>query len=332
MNKNVTEDVIYRLPAAWEPQDAMLLVWPNEQAIAVSEEILELYEALVTVLVDYADVIVVASTNQFDAIKERLALMEVPIEYVYFYDAAAMDKKLSSFNVRDYGPFVVEAENQFVLLAKSKSFSEMLYLQGAMPCVLLQNQDIQFTNDAIESDGGDNLLVNIQILCDRNSGFSVEKLKEYLEQKIAVKNILWLDNPSALTNMIRLCPNNKLVMLDCDEEQSPYYEPMQKLKTNLIQQMQVSGNSLELIFLPWAGVVSCDGIEYLADYSQFVVINEAVLVPLFDLPSDEDAMEVISQLFPGFDILGFPSISLAVLKTGLVRVTHSIPEGVLEPL
>jgi agmatine deiminase len=327
MNKNLKDHETYRLPAAWEPQDAMLLVWPDQKDTAFSDDIVELYEALVTVLVDYTDVVLVAPANQFEEIKERLVLMEVPIEYVYFYDLPA-----PSISLHHYGPYIVEAENKFILLAKSKSFSEMLYLQDAMPCVLLQKQSIQLSHEAMESDGGENLLVNIQILCDQNPEFSVDTIKEYVQQKISVKNILWIDNQSTITNIIRLCPGNKLVMLDCDEDQSPYYQPIQKLKTNLVQQMQASGIYLELIFLPWAGVVSHDGFECLADYSQFVVINEAVLVPLFDLPSDEDAMEVMSQLFPGFDILGFPSISLAVLKTGLARVTHSIPEGVLEPL
>lgn len=328
MNDKVTENKPYRLAACWEPQDAMLLVWPSQDEIAISEDIVELYEALVTVLVDYADVILIAAANEFDAIKERLVLMEVPIEYVYFYDVAS-----TSINVREYGPFVVESENQFTLWAKKKSFSEILYTQKALPCAVLENQAVQLSLNDIESDGGENLLVNLQQLRERNPDLSVASIKEFVQDKIYNNNIIWVDHQLTDTNIVRLCPDNKLVYLDCDEINSSYYEPIQNLKHNLIQRIETIEKNIELISLPWAGIITNDdGVEYLANYSQFVVINEAVLVPLFDLPSDEDAMEVISQIFPGFDILGFPSSSLAILKTSLLKVTQSIPEGVLEPL
>jgi agmatine deiminase len=333
MNKNVTGNQIYRLPAAWEPQDAMLLVWPGEQAIAVSEDIVELYEALVAVLIDYADVILVAPINQFDEIKERLVLMEVPIEYVYFYDASATDTKLSSINVRDYGPFIIESENEFILAANQNSFVDSLYKQQAFPCVVLDDQAVSLSWSGIESDGGENLLVNVKKLYEKNSEFSADHIDEFFQNNIANNNIIRIESQFAELDIIRLCPGNKLIYLDCDEKNSLYYEPVQNLKNSLIEQMSLSEKKLELIPLPWGGVLTNDdGIEYSANYSQFVVINEAVLVPLFDLPSDEDAMEIISQVFPGFDILGFPSSSLAVLNTSLLRVTQSIPEGVLEPL
>jgi agmatine deiminase len=333
MNKNVTEDVIYRLPAAWEPQDAMLLVWPDKQAIAVSEDIVELYEALVAVLVDYADVILVAPINQFDEIKERLALMEVPIEYVYFYDVGETDTKPFSINVRDYGPFIVEAENEFILATNQNSFVDSLHKQQAFPCTVFENQAVSLSWSNIESDGGENLLVNVKKLCDQNPGLLAIDLEEFFLNKIANNNVIRIESQFAEMGILRLCPGNKLIYLDCDEKTSSHYEAVQNFKNNLIQQMDSSENKLELVPLPWGGIlINDDGIEYLANYSQFVVINEAVLVPLFDLPSDEEAMEIISQVFPGFDILGFPSSSLAVLKTSLLRVTQPIPEGVLEPL
>ncbi len=90
---------------------------------------------------------------------------------------------------------------------------------------------------------------------------------------------------------------------------------------------------MNLIPLPWGGVIEDDnGVECLVDYSQFIVVNEAVLVPLFDVPSDEDAMEILSQVFPGFEILGFPSMVLTGIKSSLLKITLSVAEGVLEPL
>ena len=327
MNEIVTKNK-YRVPASWEPQDAILLVWPNEREIAASEDIIELYEALATLLIDYADVIVVAPGNQLDAIKERLVLMDAPVEYVYFYDTQS-----ASINVRDYGPFIVESENGFVLLFKQNEFAEALYSKQAFPCAALESQLVELSWNAIESDGGENLLINLRPLCEQNPGLSVDDIKEYVQNKMYNNNIIWIESQLMDTNIVRLCPGNKLVYLDCDEQNSVYYQPIQNLKNNVIQQIETAAKNIEFIPLPWGGVITYDdNVEYVANYSQFVVINEALLVPLFDLPSDEDAMEVISELFPGFDILGFPSSSLALLNSSLLKINQPIPEGVLEPL
>jgi agmatine deiminase len=58
-------------------------------------------------------------------------------------------------------------------------------------------------------------------------------------------------------------------------------------------------------------------------------VNGAVLVPIYDLPSDEDALEVIATAFPGYEILGIPCMALIERGGSLHCVTMQIPEGVL---
>src|SRR5690625_7131532 len=61
-----------RLPAEWEPQDAVMLTWPHRDSDWAPhlDDVTQLYEALVAVIVDYADVIIVVPEGELEAIRK----------------------------------------------------------------------------------------------------------------------------------------------------------------------------------------------------------------------------------------------------------------------
>jgi agmatine deiminase len=66
-----------RLPAEWEPQDAVMLTWPHKNSPWdwILDDVVELYEALATVICDYADVIIAVPETQVDEVRARLEAM-----------------------------------------------------------------------------------------------------------------------------------------------------------------------------------------------------------------------------------------------------------------
>lgn len=327
MNNTLKKNHTCRLPGYWEPRDAVALNWPNPQMLEQTECLQELYEALVTVLIDYVDVIVATDSHQIDELRERLILMEVPVEYVYFYQVPS-----SSINIGDEGPILVEVDSGFVMFNHRYPLADSLYAQQAFPYTKLRQCDIQISSSDIESDGLQNLVVNLAALALKNPNCSKNDIQHYIRENFSHEQIIWVDDCND-HSFVRVAPGNQCLYLACDDAQSEYYELLRKVKNNLSLQIDQLKQPMNLIPLPWGGVIEDDsGVECLVDYSQFVVVNEAVLVPLFDVPSDEDAMEILSQVFPGFEILGFPSMVLAGIKSSLLKITLSVPEGVLEPL
>jgi agmatine deiminase len=47
---------------------------------------------------------------------------------------------------------------------------------------------------------------------------------------------------------------------------------------------------------------------------------------------DEDALEVVSRAFPGYEIFGIPCLSLIERGGSLHCITMQLPEGVLEEI
>jgi len=102
-----------RLLAEWEPQDAVLLTWPHKNTNwdYILDDVVQLYEALVTVICDYADLVIAAPADELDEIRSRLQQMNVPLEYVYLYPVASNDTW-----ARDHGPLTVLTDSGFKLL------------------------------------------------------------------------------------------------------------------------------------------------------------------------------------------------------------------------
>jgi agmatine deiminase len=333
-----------RLPSSWAPQDAILLVWPDKTiSWQVDIEALdELYEALVAVLVDYVDIILVVPEGQVDSVKAKLVSMGVPVEYVYFYETlegqAADNLQNStglqqSINVKDFGPFILESESGFTVLhGTDRCFTENLLSQNAFPCAHTEKVDIYFSWSDIESNDEELILLDLNQLLQKNPSHTEAGIKNFLLQNTNAVQFLNVEKNSTTPGTVRFGVLNQILCVRCDDAMSAYYQSSEMRYEALGAANRKLDEPLELISLPWGVFVTDEGLECVADYSQFVVVNETVLVPIFDLPTDDEALEIISWAFPGFDIFGFPSRSLAQINTGLFRITQPVPEGVLEPL
>ena len=67
---------------------------------------------------------------------------------------------------------------------------------------------------------------------------------------------------------------------------------------------------LEVVDLPMPRPLSADGERLPASYANFYVANREVLVPVFGVPEDEQALACLARLFPGRRARPIPSRTL----------------------
>lgn len=68
-----------------------------------------------------------------------------------------------------------------------------------------------------------------------------------------------------------------------------------------------------------------------ATYANFLVVNGAILYPTYAQPdNDRRAAEVLSQAFPGYEIVGIDCRALICQHGSLHCVTMQYPVGVLD--
>lgn len=343
-----------RLPAEWEPQDAVMLTWPHKNTAWnwIMDEVVELYEALATVISDYADVIIAVPQTELDEVRSRLEAMGAPMEYIYLYPCNSNDTW-----ARDHGPLTVESADGFKLLdfkfngwgnkfpyELDDQITSRLFAQKAFPQASLEPQDWVLEGGSIETDGNGTLLTTSSCLLNenRNPGLGKGEIEARLKAAFGVRKINWLDHgylagddtDSHIDTLARLCPDNTIVYTACDDEDDEHYESLKRMEEQLKTFTNANGEPYKLLPLPWAGAVlgRDSGARLPSTYANFLIINEAVLVPIYDLPMDEEALEVISQAFPGYEIMGIPCLSLIEQGGSLHCITMQIPEGVLELL
>ena len=343
-----------RLPAEWEPQDAVMLTWPHKNSPWdwILDDVVELYEALATVICDYADVVIAVPEAQLDEVRSRLEAMGAPLEYIHLYPCASNDTW-----ARDHGPLTVETPDGFKILDfqfngwgskfphdLDEQISRQLFSQDAFPYATIESQIWVLEGGSIETDGEGTLLTTSSCLLNKNRNPDLSKadIEARLMAAFGVQKINWLDHgylagddtDGHIDTLARLCPNNTIVYTACDDEQDEHYDELKKMEAQLQSFTNAKGEPYRLLPLPWAGeVLGDESDERLpSTYANFLVINEAVLVPIYGLPMDEDALEVVAQAFPGYEIFGIPCLSLIEQGGSLHCITMQIPEGVREQI
>lgn len=337
-----------------------MLTWPHQGTnwAHILDEVTQLYEALVSVICDYADVVIAIREDLIDEVKARLAAMEIPLEYVYFYAVDCDDTW-----TRDHGPIAVQIQTEktddaqtehgiklldFAFNGWGEKFphsldnqiSRKLFAQGAFPAAEFETLDWVLEGGSIETDGCGTLLTTESCLLNknRNPSLTKEAIEQRLRTAFGVRKINWLtsgflegdDTDGHIDTLARFCPNNTVVYTACDDEQDEHYASLKHMEEELQSMSNADGEAFHLLPLPWPGAKFNDEDKRLpATYANFLVVNEAVLVPIYDSISDEDALEVISQAFPGYEIFGIPCLSLIEHGGSLHCITMQLPEGVL---
>ena len=87
------------------------------------------------------------------------------------------------------------------------------------------------------------------------------------------------------------------------------------------------GEPYRLVPLPMPGLIEYKGERLPATYANFLITNHAVLVPLYNSPADNLALETIAKLFPGRETIGINCLPLVRQHGSLHCVTMQYPEG-----
>jgi agmatine/peptidylarginine deiminase len=91
------------------------------------------------------------------------------------------------------------------------------------------------------------------------------------------------------------------------------------------------GNPYKLVPLPWPApqYAKSDGHRLPATYANFLIINEAVLVPIYQDKADAKALATLANCFPDRQIVGINCLPVIQWHGSLHCMTMQLPVGVL---
>ncbi|MDF7806948.1 agmatine deiminase family protein [Pontiellaceae bacterium B12219] len=312
-----------RLPAEWEPQDAVLLTWPHAQT-------------------DWADCL--------EAAQQTFAEIEAAIrrfQSVILVRPDAFDLPSNDTWSRDFGPLTIEENGRPVLLDFTfngwggkfpanldNALTGKLQNLGAFGTTPLRSIDLVLEGGSIESDGEGTLLTTSTCLLNpnRNPELNKAQIEHRLKDEFGAHTILWLDHghmegddtDAHIDTLARLCPDRTIIYVACDDPADPHYPDLKAMEAEL-QALE----NYRLLPLPWPSPKYDENGERLpATYANYLVINGAVLVPTYNDPADFQALEVVGNAFPDREIIGIDCSPLIRQHGSLHCVTMQIPHGV----
>lgn len=329
-------------PAEWYPQGAIQLTWPHNNSDwgYMIEEVSEYYIHLAKEILKRQQLIVVCRNESL--IKyllgdhPNLVCSEISTNDTWARDHAAIsvfvDNKpvLYDFCFNGWGlKFAASEDNQI----SKQLFSNAVF---ATDVQLENNNDFVLEGGAIESDGKGTILTTSHCLTakNRNDKLSQEEIENYLKEKFGATRVLWLDHgylrgddtDSHVDTLARFCDESTIAYVKCEDESDEHYDELQKMEDQLKTFVNYEGKPYTLIPLPMADAILEDGERLPATYANFLIMNEAVLVPIYGSSKDEIALEQLRKAFPSREIVGIKSVTLIKQHGSLHCVTMQYPK------
>jgi agmatine deiminase len=341
-----------RLPAEWEPQDAVLLTWPHKNTDwqRLLERAITTYFALLEQLLDYVPVIIAVSP---ELVSELCAEVDKKFSKKR-YTAHLFSVPCNDTWTRDHGPITVELDdglqvqdfifngwgNKFAVDFDNDITAKLTHL-GAFGGTPVNTVPVVLEGGAIESDGAGTLLTTSQCLLNPNRNPHMNKgdIERALRETLGVKRVLWLDHgylvgddtDSHIDTLARMAPEDTITYVKCDDVSDEHFAELSAMEAELQQFRTLHNCAYHLIPLPWPQAKYCeDGHRLPATYANYLVTNGAVLVPIYNDVKDGEAMAQIGKAFPGRDIVGVDCLALIEQHGSLHCVTMQLPRGSLD--
>ena len=323
-----------------------MITWPHE-----ATDWVDCLQAVYPVFADIATSIaereallsVCCSKGHLDTIRARLYERDARPENLRFCIAPSNDTW-----ARDYGPIgtLVDGKprlNDFKFNGWGGKFaaghdsciSRRLAEQGAFGDTPMQQYDLVLEGGAIETDGRGTLLASRSstITGTRNPGCDQQALERLLEECLGVTRFLWLeqggvtgdDTDGHIDILARFADPSTIVYTTAPEDDADHVK-LRAMENQLRHFRTARGEPYRLEPLPFAGVhLGSDGRRLPASYANFLVINGAVLLPVYGVPQDREAESVLQKLFPGRRILPIDCTPLIEQNGSLHCLTMHFP-------
>ena len=333
------------LPAEWFPQSAVQLTWPHAGTdwapilkevipcfVSIAQEIMK-REKLVVVCPDASDV--KEQLGAFD--EERVRFVELPTNDTWARDHGGISvfdplgPMVYDFVFNGWGmKFAANKDNLITRnLYQSGVFAEEIQLVNMAPFVL--------EGGSIESDGRGTLMATAECLLsvNRNEYLQREEIEHYLKDVFGVKRILWIENgylagddtDSHVDTLARFCSEDTIAYVKCEDESDEHYDELRAMEEEIKAFRQENGEPYRLVPLPMADEVVWEGERLPATYANFLIINDAVLLPFYNSPKDEEARKALQAVFPDREVIGINCLPLIKQHGSLHCVTMQYPEG-----
>ncbi len=335
-----------RFPAEWEPQSAVIIAWPHESGDFTNlSSVEDSYHFIAKAITRFQPLIVICKDGEHQLhIQSQLNdLQQMHFIQADYNDIWVRDTiflslewlqhpkaKLQLLNFRFNGwggKYPHDADNKLNLAL----FAHPIFKGNPNATV-----NLVLEGGSIESDGQGTILTTKNCLFNpnRNPQLSAEAIASQLQNYLGAKRILWLeqnnlagdDTDAHIDTLARFVDAHTIAYCSCDDKEDPHYEGLKNMEAQLQAFTTPAGQPYQLVPLPLPKPIFDEhGQQLPANYANFLIINGAVLIPVYDDAMDKVALERLADYFPEHEIIATPCRPLVHQYGSLHCASMQIP-------
>lgn len=332
-----------QLPAEWENQSFLQLTFPhaNSDWNYLLVEVSACFVEIINATSQFQDVLVVCDDV------ERVKSFFESTENIYFIQADSNDTW-----ARDHGGITVLEDGNTVIhdyvfngwgnkfdARLDNEITKKLFEKGVFKNCSVKTSEIVMEGGSLESDGKGTIFTTSECLLskNRNEHLSKYQIEELLKENFGAERVLWLNNgflagddtDSHIDTLARFCDENTIAYVGCTDTNDEHFSALQLMKKELEQFENFEGKPYRLAELPMPeACFDEEGTRLPATYANFTIVNGAVLVPIYGVSQDKQALEILQNCFPQKKIIGLNCRVLIEQHGSLHCITMQYPESV----
>lgn len=333
------------LPAEWHLQKSVQLTWPhiNSDWDYLLDEVETCFADIAQAVANHQHLIIVCPEKE----KVKSKINPEYWDNISFYEISSNDtwaRDHGGITVLDRGvpviyDFCFNGWGLKFAACHDNQITRKLYKAGAFSNYRYSNMNFfVLEGGSIESDGQGTLLTTEECLlsANRNDSLSKSEIEGCLKQFFGAERILWLSNgylsgddtDSHVDTLARFCSPDTIAYVKCTDESDEHYLALSKMEEELKAFARMNGEPYRLIALPMVPAIHDpdDGHRLPATYANFLIINHAVLLPVYHCEKDMEAIAILQTTFPEREIIPVDCSVLIRQHGSLHCVTMHYPE------
>src|SRR4051794_13166048 len=330
----------FRMPAEWEPHDGCYLVWPErpDNWRLGGKPAQAAWVELATAIATSENVTVLASAGQWRNARHRLPahvrVVEMTTDDAWVRDTGPTfvtdgpgHRRAVHWEFNAWGGlagglyFPWDADTavgcKIAELERADTYRPGLVMEGG----------------SFDVDGRGTLLTTEECLLNpnRNPNLSREEIERHLAEQLAVDTVVWLprgvyldETDGHVDNFARFLAPGAVALTWTDDTDDPQFERSAEALEILTHTKDAGGDALEVVKLHQPGplritaeeaegVDAVDGTQpreagarLAGSYVNSYLGNGIVVVPVFDDPHDDAALDTYRRLLPGRRVIPVP--------------------------
>lgn len=351
----------FRMPAEFEPQSETYMVWPQrpDNWRNGGKPAQDAFTKLAAVISRYQPVTMLVNQSQFKHARKTLP-NEVRVvemssndswmrDYGPFYivdDKGGL--RCVDFDFNAWGGlldglyFPWDKDNEIVA-----KIANLKYLDYYKVKTVLEGC-------AIHVDGEGTLIATEDVVLSegRNAQATKAQMEKLFADYLGVTKTIWLkhgyfldETNGDVDNMLNFVAPGELVLTWTNDEQDQQFKISQEAYTILSQATDAKGRPFKIhkLLMPAPqelSVEEANGVDAIngmlprfagqrltATYVNYMTVNDAIIMPIFNDPNDQLAHDQLTKLYPDRQVVEFPAREILTGGGGLHTVAAGVPAG-----